>query len=386
MAGPLQGLRVVDLTNVLMGPFATQILGDLGADVIKVESPEGDTVRHLGPMKNPGMSAGFLHTNRNKRSVVLDLKTDKDRAVFHALIRSADVFVSNVRPAALRRLGLSAEALTRLKPDLIYLSLVGYGSDGPYANRAAYDDMIQAACAIPTLIAQVGEGVPRYIPLAIVDRIVGQAAATAITAALVHRLRTGQGQCIEVPMFETMVPYVLSEHMSGLTYEPAIAPAGYPRLLAASRQAYPTSDGFVCALVYTDRHWKSFFTLIGQPERVQNDPRLASIASRTQHIAALYAEVSDALKRHPTAYWLQALDAADIPVMPLHTLESLMDDPHLKATGFFRTLHHPTEGPIRDMAPLGRWSATPTATRRPAPTLGEHTKEILSELQNNDHK
>lgn len=385
MAGPLQGVRVVDLTNVLMGPFATQILGDMGADVIKIESPEGDTVRHLGPMKNPGMSAGFLHTNRNKRSVVLDLKQAEGRSALLDLIRTADVFVSNVRPAALARLQLDADLLRAAKPDLVHLSLVGYGSNGPYADRAAYDDMIQAVCAIPSLIAQVGDGVPRYVPLAIVDRVVGQAAATAILGALVHRLRTGQGQSVEVPMFETMVPYVLSEHMSGLTYQPPIAPAGYPRLLAPSRQAYPTSDGFVCALLYTDRHWRAFFTLIGEPGRCDADARLASIAARTRHISALYAEVSAALRLRSTGYWLEALAKADIPVMPLHTLASLMDDPHLRATGFFRTLEHPTEGPIHDMAPLGRWSATPADPVRPAPTLGQHTQEVLAELATPPH-
>ena len=380
MAGPLEGLRVVDLTSVLMGPFTTQILGDLGADVIKVESPEGDTVRHLGPMRNPGMSAGFLHVNRNKRSVVLDLKAAGGRAALLDLVKTADVFVSNVRPAALARLQLGYDALSAAKPDLIHLALVGYGSNGPYADRAAYDDMIQAVCAIPSLIAQAGDGVPRYIPLAIVDRVVGQAAATAILAAVIHRMKTGQGQSVEVPMFETMVPYVLSEHMSGLTYEPPIGAPGYPRLLAQSRQAYPTSDGYVCALVYTDRHWEAFFTLVGQPNRYRTDPRLATIAERTRNIAALYAEVSDALRTGSTAYWIDALTVADIPVMPLHTLESLMQDPHLKATGFFRSVVHPTEGPMHDMAPLGRWSGSPPDSRRPAPTLGQHTAEVLAEI------
>ena len=193
MAGPLEGLRILDMTSVLMGPFATQVLGDMGADVIKVESPDGDTVRHLGPMRSPGMSAGFLHVNRNKRSVVLDLKESAGRASLLELARTVDVFVSNVRPAALARLGLSYEDFLQANPSIIHVSLVGYGQNGPYAARAAYDDMIQAACAVPSLIAEVGDGVPRYVPLAIVDRIVGQAAATAITGGGPPSHENGRG-------------------------------------------------------------------------------------------------------------------------------------------------------------------------------------------------
>lgn len=381
MAGPLDGLKIIDLTSVLMGPFATQILGDLGADVIKIESPEGDTVRHLGPMRNPGMSAGFLHVNRNKRSVVLDLKSAQGREALLELVRTADAFVSNVRPAAMARLGLDHAALAKVNPQIIYLSLVGYGQNGPYADRAAYDDMIQAVCAIPTLIAQVGDGVPRYVPLAIVDRVVGQAAATALLAAVIHRLKTGRGQAVEIPMFETMVPYVMSEHMSGLTYEPPIGAAGYRRLLAPSRRAYATSDGFVCAVVYTDRQWRAFFALIGQPERYDTDPNVSTIAARTHNIAALYAEVDAALRLQTTAYWTESLMAADIPVMPLHTLESLMHDPHLEAVGFFRMEDHPTEGLIRTMPPLGRWSDSPPEQRHAAPTLGQHTAEVMVEVK-----
>jgi crotonobetainyl-CoA:carnitine CoA-transferase CaiB-like acyl-CoA transferase len=379
MSGPLSGLKIVDLTTVLMGPFATQILADLGADVIKVEPPEGDTVRHLGPMRNPGMSACFLHVNRNKRSVVLDLKNETDRTSLLELVCLADVFVTNVRPAAMTRLKLDHATLAKVNPQIIYMSLVGYGQDGPYATKAAYDDMIQAACAIPSLIAQVGGGAPHYVPLAIVDRIVGQAAATAILAATVHRMKTGEGQAVEIPMFETMVPYVMSEHMSGLTYVPPLGEPGYRRLLAPSRQAYATQDGFVCTMLYSTRHWNDFFALAGQPDRCSTDPRLRTITDRTHHITALYAEVSDILKTNTTSYWLDALTAADIPVMNLNTLDSIMTDPHLVAVDFFRKVEHPTEGPVIDMAPMGRWSRTQPESRYPAPNLGEHTKDLLAE-------
>ncbi len=380
MTGPLAGLRVIDLTSVLMGPFTTQVLGDLGADVIKIESPEGDTVRHIGTARNPAMGPCFLHVNRSKRSVVLDLKLKQDRQAILELAKTADIFISNVRPAAMARLQLGYEDVFAANPRIIYVSLVGYGQDGPYAQRAAYDDMIQAVCAVPSLIAQAGDGVPRYVPLAMVDRIVGQAAATATLAAVIHRDKTGRGQRVEIPMFETMIPYVMGEHMMGLTFDPPLGPPGYPRLLASTRQAYPTRDGFVCALVYTDKHWQSFFELMGQPDRCSNDPRLASISTRTTHINDLYAEVSAFLLEHSTAYWLEALKAADIPVMPLHTLESLLEDPHLHAVNYFEMVDHPTEGRVRQMPPLGRWSDSVPNSLRPAPTLGQHTDEVLAEI------
>lgn len=380
MTGPLAGLRVIDLTSVLMGPFTTQVLGDLGADVIKIESPEGDTVRHIGTARNPAMGPCFLHVNRSKRSVVLDLKLKQDRQAILELAKTADIFISNVRPAAMARLQLGYEDVFAANPRIIYVSLVGYGQDGPYAQRAAYDDMIQAVCAVPSLIAQAGDGVPRYVPLAMVDRIVGQAAATATLAAVIHRDKTGRGQRVEIPMFETMIPYVMGEHMMGLTFDPPLGPPGYPRLLASTRQAYPTRDGFVCALVYTDKHWQSFFELMGQPDRCSNDPRLASISTRTTHINDLYAEVSAFLLEHSTAYWLEALQAADIPVMPLHTLESLLEDPHLHAVNYFEMVDHPTEGRVRQMPPLGRWSDSVPNSLRPAPTLGQHTDEVLAEI------
>ena len=380
MTGPLAGLRVIDLTSVLMGPFTTQVLGDLGADVIKIESPEGDTVRHIGTARNPAMGPCFLHVNRSKRSVVLDLKLKQDRQAILELAKTADIFISNVRPAAMARLQLGYEDVFAANPSIIYVSLVGYGQDGPYAQRAAYDDMIQAVCAVPSLIAQAGDGVPRYVPLAMVDRIVGQAAATATLAAVIHRDKTGRGQRVEIPMFETMIPYVMGEHMMGLTFDPPLGPPGYPRLLASTRQAYPTRDGFVCALVYTDKHWQSFFELMGQPDRCSNDPRLASISTRTTHINDLYAEVSAFLLEHSTAYWLEALKAADIPVMPLHTLESLLEDPHLHAVNYFEMVDHPTEGRVRQMPPLGRWSDSVPNSLRPAPTLGQHTDEVLAEI------
>ncbi len=377
--GALSGVRVIDLTSVLMGPFATQLLGDMGADVIKIEPPTGDSVRGIGPMKSPGMGYDFLQVNRNKRSLVLDLKHPDGIAALLRLIDTADVLTYNVRPQAMARLGLTWARLSERNRRLIYVGTFGYGQSGPYAAKPAYDDLIQGVMGVPSLVAQVGDGIPRYVPMAFVDRAVGIAACGVVCAALYRREKTGKGQSVEVPMFETMLPFVLGEHMAGATFEPAIGPMGYPRLLARERTPYPTADGFVCALIYNDKQWQSFFEMIGEPQRWHNDPRLASMTTRTEHIGELYAMVAQVLRNGSTAQWLQRFDAADIPAMPLHSLESLLDDPHLNAVGFFQMMTHPSEGTLRMMAPTGQWSASPPSIRRPAPRLGEHSAEVLAE-------
>lgn len=380
MSGALDGVRVVDLTAVLMGPFATQMLGDLGADVIKVEPPAGDSSRALGPARHPGMSASFLHTNRNKRSLVLDLKQPAGHAALLKLVATADVLVYNVRPQAMARLGLTWQALSALNPRLIYVGAFGYGQDGPYAAKPAYDDLIQGALGLPSLVARVGDGVPRYVPIAMIDRTVGMAVVNAVCAALYRREKTGVGQSVDVPMFETMVPFMLGEHLAGATFEPPEGPTGYPRMLARERTPFPTRDGHVCTLIYTDQHWRRFFAMIDRAEEFERDPRLANFATRTSHIAELYAMVADILRTRTTAEWLALFDAADIPAMPLNTLESLSDDPQLIATGYFRVVEHPSEGAYRQMAPGSAWSESPPSVRRHAPRLGEHSAELLREL------
>ncbi len=378
--GPLDGVRVVDLTTVLMGPFATQLLGDMGADIIKIEAPGGDSSRGIGPMRNAGMGSGFMHVNRNKRSVVLDLKKPEGHEALMRLAETADVLLYNVRPAAMARLGLTYEALARRNPKLVYVGVYGYGQDGPYAAKPAYDDLIQGAIGVPSLIAIVGDGVPRYVPLAFIDRAVGLAAVNAVSAALYRREKTGVGQSIGVPMFETMVPFVMGEHMAGQSYLPALGPAGYPRQLAPERTPFPTKDGYVCALIYNDKHWRSFFAMIGEPQRFDTDPRLKDIGARTRHIGDLYAEVAKVMRDRTTAEWLERLEKADIPAMPLHTLTTLFDDPHLKAIGYFSEVEHPSEGTVRSIAPTGTWSESPLSVRRPAPRLGEHSRQVLAEL------
>ncbi|GER09990.1 CaiB/BaiF CoA transferase family protein [Variovorax boronicumulans] len=379
MSGPLDGVRIIDMTAVLMGPYATQILGDLGADVIKIESPGGDTVRDIGPGRHPGMGGIFLHANRSKRSVVLDLKQPDGREALLRLAADADVLIYNVRPQAMARLGLDYAAIAAVNPRILYVGVYGYGQDGPYAAKPAYDDLIQGAAAIPTLGVRAGADVPRYVPSAMVDRIVGMSAANAVSAGLFHRERTGRGQSIDVPMFETMAQFVLGDHMGGCTFEPPIGPAGYARLLNEHRRPYATLDGHLCVLIYNDKQWKTFFGLIGKSQEMEADPRFSTIGRRTENIGELYQLVGQVMKTRTSADWTARLEAADIPVMPMHTLESLMDDPHLKAVGFFETVEHPSEGRLRAMAIATRWSDSPPTVVRQAPRLGEHSAEVLAE-------
>jgi crotonobetainyl-CoA:carnitine CoA-transferase CaiB-like acyl-CoA transferase len=374
---PLDGVRIIDMSSVLMGPYATQILGDYGADVIKVEPPSGDVMRLAGPMRTEGMGSLFLAVNRNKRSLVLDVKKPAGRAVLLRLCAAADVLVHNVRPAAMRRLDLSEDVLRAHNPRLVYVSLVGYGQRGPYADRPAYDDLIQGATAIASLFAETGE--PRYVPLTMADRVVGLNAVHAILAALIDRDRVGEGQSIELSMFETMAQFVLSDHLGGRTFEPPLGPPGYSRLLAHDRRPYRTSDGYVCVLVYNDKQWQSLFEAIGRTEEFRADPRLSDHATRAQHYPYVYGVLAEILKTRSTAAWLALLQANDIPCTPLNDLDALIDDPHLNAVGSFIRVDHPSEGAITQTAPVGSWSLNGPGVDRLAPRLGEHSVEVLRE-------
>lgn len=379
MAGPLQDVRIIDMTSVLMGPFASQMLGDLGADIIKVESPQGDTTRAIGPQPGQDMGPNYLHVNRNKRSIVLDLKKEAGYTALLKLVESADVLMYTIRPQAMSRLGLDYETVARVNPRIIYSGAFGFDQRGPYAHRPAYDDLIQGAAGIPALVQAAGADVPRYIPVNMVDRAVGMRMANAISAALYYRERCGRGQAIEVPMFETIAEYVGGDHLAGLSYQPPAGPAGYGRILAHQRRPYETSDGHICAVVYNDKHWRNFLALIGRSD-LETDPRFRSMSSRSQHIGEAYGLVAEMLKTRSTAEWLKLLEEADIPAMPMHTLDSLLEDPHLKAIGFFKEEDHPSLGRILTMDLPGRWSESKPEVRRHAPELGEHSREILQEI------
>ncbi|MEW5423556.1 CaiB/BaiF CoA transferase family protein [Amorphus sp. 3PC139-8] len=378
--GPLSGIRIVDMTTVLMGPYATQMLGDFGADVIKVEAPDGDVARQIGPARHEGMGALFLNANRSKRSITLDLKKPEGRAALLRLCESADVLVYNVRPQAMSRLGLSYEEVAAVNPKIVYAGLFGYGQNGPYAARPAYDDLIQGGATLPYLFSRVNDGKPRYVPQAIADRVVGLVGVNAILAALVERDRSGVGQRVDIPMFETMVSFVLGDHLSGLTFEPPLDKGGYARQLSPDRRPYQTKDGHVCALIYTDGHWRRFFAAIGRPDMPEADPRFRSFSARMANIDAVYAELGDIFLTRTTAEWLALLEEADVPAMPMYDFEGVLQDPHLVATGFFHMVDHPSEGEIRQMAVPATWSRTRAEPERYAPRQGEHGEEILREI------
>ncbi|MGO4405622.1 CaiB/BaiF CoA transferase family protein [Bosea sp. RAF48] len=378
MSGPLTGVRVLDMTSVLMGPYATSILGDMGADVIKLEAPEGDLIRQVGPSVSGAMGGMFMHANRSKRSIVVDLKKAAGRDIALDLARTADILVYNLRPQAMERLGLSYDAVAAVRQDIIYVGTFGFGQDGPYAAKPAYDDLIQGLCAVPALIADAGDGTPRYVPINIADRVVGLHALAAILGALRHRDRTGEGQRIDVPMFETMASFVLGDHFGGLGYEPPLDDGGYARLLAPDRRPFRTADGYLCAVIYTDRHWQRFIDITGLDDW-RSDPRFANHASRTYHMADIMKTVAAIFQTRTTTEWERLLGQADIPHARMHTLNSLVDDPHLAEVGFFPRIEHPSEGPVRTLRVASQWSASQPKPTRSAPMRGEHSREVLEE-------
>lgn len=377
MVTPLGHLKIVDMSTVLMGPYATQLLGDMGADIIKVEPPEGDTVRGIGPARHEGMGGIFLQVNRGKRSIVLDLKQDDGRAALLKLIADADLFVYNMRPQVMARLRLSYEDVAAVNPRVVYAGLFGYGQDGPYAARPAYDDLIQGITSLPNLYVAAGGASPRYVPLAMADRIVGLYAVGAMLAAVMHSHRTGQGQRLDVPMFETMAGFVLGDHMGGRVFEPDEGGVGYQRLLSKDRRPYPTKDGFICAVIYNDRQWRRFFEALGLSDLMRTDPRFASITTRTQHIDEIYAMVADMMLQRTSAECIALLEGADIPVAPLKTVDELIDDPHLASKSFFVDVKHPSEGHLKFPGIAAQFSATEVQIGRPAPRLGEQSRDIL---------
>lgn len=378
MSGPLVGIRVVDMTMNVLGPYASQILGDMGADIIKIEPPEGDTLRGVGPSRNSGMGPYFLNLNRNKRSVVLDLKTEAAREALWRIVEGADALIFSFRPRAMARLGLSYAEVAARAPAIIYCGAAGFGQKGPYADRPAYDDLIQTAIGLPVLQGRSPEE-PAFVNCAIADRVVGMAVASAVGMALFYREKTGLGQAIEIPMFETMTEFVMGDHLYGRTFEPPLGPAGYVRMINPERRPYATKDGHIGVLVYNDKHWRRFFELIGRPDMAA-DPRYASIAGRTENIRFLYRFLAETFRTKTTREWEELLAKVDIPATALVTPDELVDDPHMQAVGFFRHVNHPSEGPIRVMDVPQSWSESQPEITRHAPRAGEHTAEVLREV------
>ena len=361
-----------------MGPLATRALADMGADVIRIESPAGDFMRDFEPKRSPGMSGFSMNVNRNKRSVVLDLKTEAGREALLDLTETADAFVTNLRPRALTSLRLTDDDLRARRSDLVYCSATGFGSDGPYSEKAAYDDVIQAASGMASMFSWLGDE-PAYIPSIIADKIASLHITYAVAAALYRRAMTGRGDFIEVPMAESLATFNLVEHLQGHTFEPPVGDFSYKRLLTKHRKPRRSADGWVCLLPYSDQNWKDFFLLAGLDEYV-DDPRFADVNARVQNVDALYGLLEGVTTSKTTAEWMQLCDERSIPAAPIVDLVDIEDDPHFNAVGLIEHHEHPTEGPYRVVrSPIKFRSGDPGLFQQVA-NLGQHNAEVLAEI------
>ena len=379
MSGPLDGVRVIDLTGTVLGPMGTQILGDAGADVIKIEAPGGDPVRYVGPRVSPDMGAYFLNLHRNKRSVVLDLKRKPARAALLRLIGTADVFVHNMRPAAAARLGLDYATLGPQFPRLIHASASGFRRESALADAPAYDDIIQGMSGLASLngIAAGTEG-PRYVPTVMADKITGHVLASSVAMALYHREKSGRGQALHVPMLETMLSFLLPEHLWGRSVNRPEDGIGYSRMLTPHRRPFATLDGHICLIAVTDDQYARLLPLLGHPELV-SDPRFATVTARAENVETVYGTIATAMRTRTSADWLARFATADIPHGPANTLESLFEDDYLREGGFFHQIDHPTEGPMTTLGIPVAYDGSPATIRRGPPRLGAHTAEVLAE-------
>lgn len=379
MSGPLAGIRVLDLTQVVLGPMGTQILGDAGADVIKIEPPGGDMTRYLGPRRSEEMGAYFLNLNRNKRSVVLDLKRPAAHAALMRLVAGVDVVVHNMRLSAAARLGLDYDSLARINPTLVHACATGFRPGSSKEEDPAYDDIIQGMGGIAHLngLGAQTDG-PRYVPSVMADKLTGHVLASSVAMALVARARTGQGQSVHVPMMDTLVSFLLPEHFWGHTIGAPEQGIGYPRMLTPDRRPFATRDGHLCVMVATHAQWSRLFALFGQPELAQ-DPRFATPTARGKNIEAAYAIVTEGMKQKTNAEWMVLLKQADLPHGPANSLADLARDDYLHEVGFFHRMTHDSEGEVTLLGIPVTYSATPASIRRMAPRLGEHTREVLRE-------
>ncbi len=378
-SGPLSGIRVVDLTSMVFGPYATQIMADMGADVIKVETPAGDNTRFINAGPAPGLGGVFVNVNRGKRSVVLDLKSDAGKEALRRLIAGADLFIHSMRGKAIAKLGFDYAAVKAIKPDIVYTNCYGYSRRGPDADKPAYDDTIQAECGIPHL-QQLMTGHPDFMATIIADKVAGLTGLYATMMALFHRERTGEGQEVEVGMFETMASFMLVEHASGQLFQPPLGPAHYHRVVSRNRKPYATKDGYVAALVYNDKHWKAFVEAV-QPTWAS--PELDRLEDRAKQIDYVYGLLGETFATRTTQEWLDLLESLNIPAAPLRTTDELFDNEHLNAIGFFEQVETP-QGPVRFPGVPTWFSNTPGKVAGPCPTLGEHTGEVLAELGLNE--
>jgi len=380
MPGPLAGLTLIDVTTFLAGPLATQMLGDLGAEVIKIETPPfGDTMRAIGPARNRGMPSQYLTYNRNKKSVAIDLKRPQGLEALKRLVARADIFIHNMRPPAARRLGIAYSEMSAVNPNIVYASIPGFSQNGPLKDRAAYDDLIQGMSGICGMSLR-RDGTPTYVPFNLADKLSAYCTVTAVGMALVHRERTGEGQEVQVPMLETMLEFNCADQLYGYVFEPIMEPGiGHPRALSPARRPFQTSDGYICMQTTTNEQFKRLFDVIGTPE-LMDDPRFSSVETRTKNLGELLPKIAERLKRRSTAEWQDKLTAADIPNAPMLTLDDLQTSSYIRDTGFFHVYDHPTEGKMRTPKPAAQYSKSTLDTLAPPPNYGEHTDAILSKL------
>jgi len=373
-SGPLAGIKVLDLTSVLYGPYASQTLGDWGAEVIKIEPLTGDTWRYSGQFRNRGMTGQFMAVNRNKRSLALDLKQPDGKTVLQRLIATADVLLTNIRPAALARLGFGYEACQQINPRLVYAAATGFGQDGPWAARPAFDEVIQASSGFASAMGSDDE--PAFVPSLVADKICGLTLAGAVSAALVHRERTGAGQMVEVPMLETITAFNSIEMLGGHAFDPPIGPVGYKRM--KERRPVRTKDGWLTMLPYSGENWCTFFEAVGHPECIEQFA-VRDAVSRAQNIDRIYNKMAEIAIKRTTAEWEELLLRIDVPHAAFAKITEIAEQPHLKAVGMIATLDHPSEGRIRQARPSARFSETPAEIRHMPPRLGEHSRAVLRE-------
>jgi len=373
----LEGVKVVDLTSVVFGPYTTQILADFAAEIIKVEPKMGDAFRYSQkPAKSRGMSPGHLSLNRGKQSIVLDLKNAEDADLMRQLICDCDIFVHNIRDKAIQRLGFGYDSVKTLNPGFIYVHCVGFGSNGPYSDLQAYDDVIQAATGTTSLLSRVdGNPEPRFLPSLIADKVAGINGAYATLAAIIHKLRTGRGQFVEVPMFEAFAHFMLKEHLAGKTFNPPHGTACYSRQVDPRRQPFPTEDGYIVIVPYTNESWDAVYNVLGAPEFLAQE-RFSTPIGRVKSQDALYEGIASRTPSRTTQEWVTALRSRDIPCMAVRDIEDILEDPHLTASGFLTEREHPTEGMIYEMNEASQFSDWTPLAAEPAPHIGEHSDEI----------
>ena len=377
-AGPLAGIRVIECASIVLGPMTGQYLGDMGADVIKIEAPEGDLTRRIGPQRSDRMGALFIGCNRNKRSVVLNLRQPDQRAIFRDLIATSDVFLNSIRPEAAIRIGLDYDDLAAVNKSLVYCQVEGFGEGGPYAGKAAYDDVVQALSGL-AMLQTVVTGEPRYVPSILADKITAIQAAYAIALALFHRERTGEGQVMNIPMFETLAAFNLVEHLWGHAFEPPLAPMGYPPVVTAARRPFKTLDGYLAVIPYTDADWHRFYALIGREDLIAN-AAFGTFAGRQQNVELVWSNLEEHLASRSSSEWIALLQDEDIAYAAVNSLEDLLTDPHLAEVGFWEYLEDPRDGMQRLPKNSIGLALTPASIRRLPPRLGEHTIEVLLEV------